>query len=323
MSVPVPGSRALSTACAARWCSRCSGGAVDGAEGLVEERHADALRCRRRPASVAVRPGLPLDHLGEQGQPDRDHLALVRQPRDRLLQERLLVGRELGRLLGQDAVGPAERREDPRRVQQVEEVDGGGVLALDDPDLQVPHEPGRRHPEVVPDHDDRLDVVAVALPQGGDQLGVGLGPRGRRAIARTGRAPAGPSAPAAAPGRAAARPASRPGPAPCPARGRPCGGPAAAGPRSPPGSPRRTPVSTSLCSRGSNPALTNRRLAAARRAVDQADAGRWHPGRSTRSGSSRTAGSRAGRRGRGGRGAARGRSWRRGGRTIAAPWGRS
>ena len=62
---------------------------------------------------------------------------------------------------------------------------------------------------------------------------------------------------------------------------------------------------------GQQPRLDQRRLAAARRAVDQADPERRRRGRSTRSGSSRTGGSRAGRRGRGGRGAARGRSRRR------------
>ncbi len=67
-------------------------------------------------------------------------------------------------------------------MQQVEEVDGGRVLALDEADLQVPHEPGRRHPEVVADHDDRLDVLAVALPQRGDQLGVLLVPAGEEPL---------------------------------------------------------------------------------------------------------------------------------------------
>ena len=67
-------------------------------------------------------------------------------------------------------------------MQQVEQVDGGRVLALDEADLQVPHEPGRRHPEVVADHDDRLDVLAVALPQRGDQLGVLLVPAGEEPL---------------------------------------------------------------------------------------------------------------------------------------------
>ena len=49
-------------------------------------------------------------------------------------------------------------------------------------DLQVPHEPGRGHPEVVADHHDRLDVLAVALPQGGDQLGVRLAPPGEQPL---------------------------------------------------------------------------------------------------------------------------------------------
>ena len=54
----------------------------------------------------------------------------------------------------------------------VEEIDQGDISVRFQVDLQVAHEPGRGHPEIVPDHDDRLDVLAVALPQGGDQLRV-------------------------------------------------------------------------------------------------------------------------------------------------------
>ena len=74
---------------------------------------------------------------------------------------------------------------------------------------------------------------------------------------------------------------------------------------------------------GQQARLDQRRLAAARGAVDQPDpeglvgVGRLDPA------SSRTGCSRAGRRGPGGRAAARGRSRRRARRTTAAPWGRS
>ena len=67
-------------------------------------------------------------------------------------------------------------------MQEVEEVDGGRVLAFDEADLQVPHEPGRRHPEIVADHHDCLNVLAVALPQSGDQLCVLLVPPGEEPL---------------------------------------------------------------------------------------------------------------------------------------------
>ena len=38
--------------------------------------------------------------------------------------------------------------------------------------LQVAHEPAGGQPEIVADQHDRLDVLAVALPQRGDQLRV-------------------------------------------------------------------------------------------------------------------------------------------------------
>ena len=78
-------------------------------EGLLEERHADALGTADLPQRGRS-PGLPLDHLGEQRQPHRDDLAVLGQPGDRLIEERLLVLGELGRPLGQGPVGPAERR---------------------------------------------------------------------------------------------------------------------------------------------------------------------------------------------------------------------
>ena len=80
MSVPASGSRALRTTCAAFWCRRCSGGAVAALK--VSSRNV-------RP-TPSVPPDLPqgrrgprlrLDHLGEQGQAYRDHLAVLSEPR--------------------------------------------------------------------------------------------------------------------------------------------------------------------------------------------------------------------------------------------------
>ena len=53
----------------------------------------------------------------------------------------------------------------------VEQIDRRHVSMRHKIDLQVPHETGRRHPEVVPNQAERLYVLTVALPQRGDQLG--------------------------------------------------------------------------------------------------------------------------------------------------------
>ena len=52
----------------------------------------------------------------------------------------------------------------------VEEIDRRGVLAFNEANLQLPHEPGRRHPEIIAHHDDALHPSAVALPQGLNQF---------------------------------------------------------------------------------------------------------------------------------------------------------
>ena len=55
---------------------------------------------------------------------------------------------------------------------EVEEINGCRVLPFDEADLQIPHEPGRRHPEIIPHHHNRLNMLAIALTKGGDQFGV-------------------------------------------------------------------------------------------------------------------------------------------------------
>ena len=144
-----------------------------------------------------------------------------------------------------------------RACEQVEQVDRGRVLALDEADLQVPHEPGRRHPEVVADHHDRLDVLAVALAQGGDQLRVRLVPPGEQPLLELVEdqqdllaRPQNPPPPQRGQRVDQVQPGGKIGTdlAQCPR---------AAGPRSPPASPRCTPAARRLPSRGSNPALTS------------------------------------------------------------------
>ena len=54
----------------------------------------------------------------------------------------------------------------------VEQIDRGGILSFEEANFQLPHESGRRHPEIVPYHHDALHVLAVTLPQGLHQVGV-------------------------------------------------------------------------------------------------------------------------------------------------------
>jgi hypothetical protein len=46
------------------------------------------------------------------------------------------------------------------------------IFSFDEADLQFPHEPGRRHPEIIPDHHDRLDMLPIAVPKGSNQFRV-------------------------------------------------------------------------------------------------------------------------------------------------------
>ena len=55
-------------------------------------------------------------------------------------------------------------------MDEIEGIDGGKVIVLDEPDLESAHEPGRGHREIVAHQDQALDVGAVALPQSADEL---------------------------------------------------------------------------------------------------------------------------------------------------------
>ena len=55
---------------------------------------------------------------------------------------------------------------------EVEEINGCRVLPFDKADLQIPHEPGRRHPEIIPHQHNRLNMLAIAVPKSGDQFRV-------------------------------------------------------------------------------------------------------------------------------------------------------
>ena len=54
----------------------------------------------------------------------------------------------------------------------IEEIHQGAVLALEQSDLQVPHEPAGGEPEIIPHQHDRLNMLAIAVPKSGDQFRV-------------------------------------------------------------------------------------------------------------------------------------------------------
>ena len=86
------------------------------------------------------------------------------------------------RILGKPAERPAKCHQHLPGMVTVEEINGCRVLPFEKGDLQVPHEPGRRHPEIIPHHHDRLEMFAVALTKRGDQLGVLLAPLGKEPL---------------------------------------------------------------------------------------------------------------------------------------------
>ena len=65
-----------------------------------------------------------------------------------------------------------------RAWSRIEEINGCRVFAFEQANLQIPHEPGRRHPEIIPHQHNRLNMLAIAMTQGGDQFGVLLTPLG-------------------------------------------------------------------------------------------------------------------------------------------------
>ena len=75
-------------------------------------------------------------------------------------------------VLWQFAEGTPESRQYLPGVIHVEEIDRRRVLAFKKSNLQLPHEAGRRHPEVIAHHDDALYPAAIALPQGLHQVRV-------------------------------------------------------------------------------------------------------------------------------------------------------
>ena len=110
-------------------------------------------------------PEAALHHVRKDGQANTDDLPVLGQPGDGLVEKRRLLPGHVPGLLRQFPVGPAERGQHFAGMVRVEQVDQGDVPIGDEIDLQLPHEPADREPEVVPDQDEALDPLAVAVPQ--------------------------------------------------------------------------------------------------------------------------------------------------------------
>ena len=133
-----------------------------GAEGLLQERDPDPFR----PADLLQglgSPGLPLEHLGEQRQSNRDHPAFLGQPLDRSIQKFVLLAGHPPRIVRQHPVATSELNQHLAGVLEIEEINDSEVLILilSDPDDR--HEAVQGHREIIPYQDDRLDSSPVAL----------------------------------------------------------------------------------------------------------------------------------------------------------------
>src|SRR5271157_2294930 len=93
-------------------------------------------------------------------------------------QEGLLIpGRQL-QSLGQSPERLSKLGEHFSSMYLIEQIDWSDVFALNKFDMEIAHEPGQGHPEIIPHHDDALDVLAVTLPKALDQFGIVLLPPG-------------------------------------------------------------------------------------------------------------------------------------------------
>ena len=86
------------------------------------------------------------------------------------------------RILREPAECPTKCHQDLSGVVQVEEINGCRVLPFQEADLQIPHEPSRRHPEIIPHQHNRLNMLAIAVTKSGDQFCVLLAPFGMKPL---------------------------------------------------------------------------------------------------------------------------------------------
>ena len=144
-----------------------------GTEGLFQERDAHALGAADLPASVAGVQGFPFIISANRASRTEMILPSWASPEIDLIQKGVLVPGEIA-----DPFGQRSRRRCPNAVSTFlawrgsKRSTAADVLPFEQADLQVPHEPGRRHPEIIPHHHDRLNMLAIAMTKSGDQFRV-------------------------------------------------------------------------------------------------------------------------------------------------------
>ena len=237
--------------------SRCSGGAVGRRERLLQERHADAFG----PAHVLQRGRRPrpaLHHLGEQGQAHARPPCLPAPARPRPG-----PGTPRCSLSASGGLGSLPKAR-PKAASTLRAWSASNRSARRD--VAAPRRSrtssSRRNRLTASQKSSRTMTTHCTRPPSHCRRACassvfGSLLAGRAATARTGRARAAPSAPAAGRGRGAGRRATPSGPCRTAGPGSTCAGRRAAGPRSPRRSPRRRRRCTASDSRGSRPALTS------------------------------------------------------------------
>ena len=173
MSVPASGQQAFEHRPGGFLVVAVLGRGGRGAEGLFQERGADAPG-RPTPRSEAGVHGRSFIIWAKRASRTQMTLPSWARPATACSRKACVPGPASRALSGRTPKARPNAASTFSCVAGREEVHGGGVVPLDQRDLQLPHEPGRRHPEIVADHDDGLDAPAVALPQRLHQLGVGV-----------------------------------------------------------------------------------------------------------------------------------------------------
>ena len=122
---------------------------------LLQKIHADAfsatdlLQCRRL-------PGLPFHHFCQQGQADRNHLAILRQSESDIIHKLLLLRRQIGGVRRQLPKCLTEPDQHFPGVVNVEQIHEQKIPAGYDLDIQCLHQPLGGDIEIITHHHNRL-----------------------------------------------------------------------------------------------------------------------------------------------------------------------
>ena len=118
-------------------------------------------------------PPLPLHQVGEQRQPDGNHLSMLGQQFAGLLTERLLRCGELGGGTRQRTVTPPQLDQHPLGVLHIEQVGSPPVVVLNQGNVEPAEQPVGGYPKVIPHQQQRLQPSSIAVTQGSHQVNTG------------------------------------------------------------------------------------------------------------------------------------------------------